>query len=83
MSDLKYTYALDSTKTFLVLINNTRKDKEYFCPNSKCDERLIIKDVGYKRKYFSHTRKKFLYRKDYYCRTHRVVISRNIEIIRQ
>ena len=56
MSDLKYTYALDSTKTFLVLINNARKDKEYFCPNSKCDERLIIKDGGYKRKYFSHTR---------------------------
>lgn len=67
MSDFKYTYALDSTKTFLVLINNTRKDKEYFCPNSKCDERLIIKDGGYKRKYFSHTRKKFLYRKAYYC----------------
>ena len=47
MSDLKYTYALDSTKTFLVLINNARKDKEYFCPNSKCDERLIIKDGRY------------------------------------
>ena len=44
MSDLKYTYALDSTKTFLVHINDARQGEEYFCPNSKCDERLIIKD---------------------------------------
>lgn len=55
MSDLKYTYALDSTKTFLVHINDARQGEEYFCPNSKCDERLIIKDGGYKRKHFSHT----------------------------
>lgn len=55
MGDLKYTYALDGTKTFLVHIDDARQGEEYFCPNSKCDERLIIKDGGYKRKHFSHT----------------------------
>lgn len=56
MAELKYTYALDETKTRLVHINDARQGEKYFCPNSKCDERLIIKDGGYKRKHFSHVK---------------------------
>lgn len=55
MSKLKYTYALDSTKTFLVHINNAIKGEVYYCPYSKCDEQFCIKNGNERRKHFSHT----------------------------
>ena len=54
MSNLKYTYALDETKTFLVHLDDARKGEVYYCPYSKCGERLIIKEGGDRRKHFSH-----------------------------
>lgn len=54
MAELKYTYALDETKTRLVHINDARKGEVYYCVNSKCDEQMSIKQGAYKRKHFYH-----------------------------
>ena len=54
MTELKYTYALDETKTRLVHIKDARKGEMYYCVNSKCNEQMIVKDGGSKRKHFSH-----------------------------
>lgn len=54
MSNLKYTYALDSTKTSLVHINDAIKGEIYYCPYSECSEHLVVKNGKFKRKHFSH-----------------------------
>lgn len=54
MSELKYTYALDSTKTFLVHIDDARKGEIYYCPYSECNEILSIKEGKDRRKHFFH-----------------------------
>lgn len=54
MKELKYTYALDETKTRLVHIKDARKGEMYYCVNSKCNEQMIVKEGGSKRKHFSH-----------------------------
>lgn len=54
MGDLKYSYALNSSKTSLVHIGDAKQGEDYYCPYSNCGERLIIKDGGNRRKHFSH-----------------------------
>ena len=54
MSKLKYTYALDSTRNFLVHIDDAIEGEIYYCPYSKCGERLFIRDGKVRRKHFSH-----------------------------
>lgn len=54
MADLKYTYALNDSKTYLVHIDDAQQGQVYYCPNSECDERMIVKDGGHNRKHFSH-----------------------------
>ena len=54
MAELKYTYALDETKTRLVHINDARKGEVYYCVNSNCNEQMIVRDGGLRKKHFSH-----------------------------
>ena len=54
MKELKYTYALDETKTRLIHINDARRGEVYYCVNSKCNEQMSIKQGAHKRKHFYH-----------------------------
>lgn len=54
MANLKYTYALDENKEYLVHIDDAEKGRIYYCPYSECNEQMIVRDGGNNRKHFSH-----------------------------
>ena len=56
MAELKYTYALDESKTSLIHIDDAQQGQVYYCPNSECNERMTVKDGGHNRNHFSHVK---------------------------
>lgn len=54
MAELKYTYALDETKTRLVHINDAQKGSVYYCLNSACNELMSVRGGSKRKTHFYH-----------------------------